>query len=112
MPATAHCLLETIPGLSFLRCCNHSDAAPHQDSDCQSDGCVVVESGAYRIEDNPSFAVPVLAVVPPSFTDLLLPEPQAAPPLPAIVPSPPELSARWQFFFRTALPPRAPSDLA
>ena len=27
-------------------------------------------------------------------------------------PSPPELPRLWQFFYRTALPPRAPSSIA
>ena len=111
LPATVHCLLETIPDLGFLRCRHYSESAPHQDPDCQKDGCVVVESGAYRIEDNPSFELPVPVVLALPVTDLLMPELQAEPFLPAIAASPPDLSARWQIVLRAALSPRAPSKL-
>ena len=68
--AINHCKLEQIPGLSFLVCCDHEDAAPHQDNDCDTDGCAAVEDGLYKPEETqPGISVPVfvLAVSPGSF---------------------------------------------
>ena len=47
LAATNHCRLELVPGLSFLVCCPHDDAAPHQDDDCDTDDCAQVEHGLY-----------------------------------------------------------------
>ena len=107
--ASNHCKLEEIPGLSFLVCCDHDGAAPHQDNDCDTDGCAQLEDGLYKTEDSKvavmsaSFlpvCVPTVpemqACVQNAFTDFL---PVASP----------ELSVTWQFSFRAALPPRAPT---
>jgi hypothetical protein len=52
MPITAHCTLEVLPALEFLACCAHEEAAtPHQDDDCERDGCAAVESGEYRTQE-------------------------------------------------------------
>ena len=110
--ATLHCDLEQVPGFDFLAWCHTSDAAPHQDNDCEQDGCSDVESGLYRIEEQAaavsapllllSFVLPVWE--PPSLS--------AAPDLEPLNCSPPELPQAWQFSCRTALPPRAPSLVA
>jgi hypothetical protein len=110
LPVTLHCRLETISGLSFLVCCQHAGSAPHQDSDCEEDGCAAVESGGYKLEENPSFEVPCLAFVavlvfPAAADDTPAREPRVA--VAALTAS--ELSQGWQFSFRAALPPRAPS---
>ena len=110
--ATMHCDLEQVPGFEFLVSCHSQDGAPQQDNDCESDGCSAVESGFYRIEEQAS-AVPV----PLLMLSFLLPVWEAAPPTPAplsepLICSPPELPRGWQFSYRTALPPRAPSLVA
>lgn len=106
---TSHCQLEQIPGLDFLHCSESESATPHQDNDCDTDGCAVVESSFYKTEDRtPVPAAPLLLMA------LLLPALE-----PASQPShrladfstiaPPELPVTWQFASRAALPPRAPS---
>ncbi len=115
LPATNHCRLELIPALQqFLTCCVHEDAtAPHEDADCETDNCEAVENGLYKTEWNHvTVAAPLLILV--DVPELALeaqtvarsvdPARSAAPP--------PELSRVWQFSFRAAAPPRAPSLLS
>ncbi|HEY5914394.1 MAG TPA: hypothetical protein VJA21_27710, partial [Verrucomicrobiae bacterium] len=107
--ATVHCRLEEMPGFGFLACCHHTGSTPHQDDDCSRDGCATVESGFYKLEEQPVAAVQLL--VPVSF----LPPLAQSDPISDLVRSPTarsvssELPHTWQFLLRTALPPRAPS---
>src|SRR4051812_3003890 len=48
VPITSHCQLEKVPGLEFLHCASDTPG----NSDCQGDGCQVIESGFYKISDN------------------------------------------------------------
>ena len=106
-----HCALERVPGLDFLACSSPETEASHQPSGCgDEDACAAVESGLYKSEERqtlspkPSFAAVRFAVLlleitaPPSASRQDSPEP-----------IPPELAHTWQFSFRTALSPRAPS---
>lgn len=113
LPVSVHCQLEQLPGLEFLSCCEHEDTdAPHQDDDCDADACAVIESGLYKLEEQPvSCPVPVLCTVEFALLSeqvLLLPGAYR------FVPDtdPPALSRTWQFTFRAALPPRAPSPVS
>ncbi len=110
VPVTEHCRLETIPDLSFLSYSCQSEQAPHQDTDCQDDFCSSVESGGYKVEDNPSFTLQPIAPVSAA-ADFLLAELQpSSQPFPAQSNwAPPELSQTWQFRFRAAPRVRAPS---
>jgi len=110
LSATNHCKLEEIPGLSFLACCDHS-AAPHQDSDCDTDGCAQVEDGLYKTEDSNVAAQAPLLVLTVCLDEIIAETLAALPPLRANFSTValPELPVTWQFSFRTALPPRAPS---
>lgn len=113
LPVTFHCLLEALPGFGFLACCQHQDVAPHQDSDCETDGCAVVESGHYLVEDNPVLTPPAATVPSLLSPDLLLLPPVAAGlGLPLGEPSPPGLANTWQFSTRAVLPIRAPAFLS
>jgi hypothetical protein len=111
LPVSVHCQLEQLPGLDFLSCCDHEDTtAPHQDDDCEGDACAVVESGLYKSEER-QISLPAPDLAPVVFQ--LLPSPD---PLSCTVArggvdgtAPPELARVWQFSFRAALPPRAPS---
>jgi hypothetical protein len=112
VPITAHCKLEIIPALSeILACCDHEEqSAPHQDDDCEQDGCAAVESGKYRTQDLDAL------VVAPDFTPIDLPgaalEPGALPDevsLGIFTTAPPPGERIWNFSLRTALPARAPS---
>lgn len=109
MPAVTHCDLEHLDLSDFLTCCQHSHAAPHQDNDCDTDACADVESGFYKIEDQPPLvSVPVATPVwmrpftwePPPTDQALCSEEVLAPP---------EIPRLWQFTLRAALLPRAPS---
>jgi hypothetical protein len=113
VPATMHCTLETMPGFSFLQWCCGTDEAPAQDHDCSQDFCSAVESGFYKIEDNPTLA-PGLALLLAFATWNGVAEPAAecAPDFLPASSAPPELPRFWQFSYRTALPPRAPSLVA
>ena len=108
--AINHCTLEQIPGLSFLGCCDHEDAAPHQDNDCDTDGCAAVEDGLYKSEETqPGISVPVF-VLAVSLVPSLDEHAQSLFTLPDFSAlASPELAVTWQFFFRAAAPPRAPS---
>ena len=108
LAASNHCRLEPIPGLSFLACCEEGNGVPGQDNDCQTDGCAAVESGFYKMEDLHALvsAPPLVQVTAP--LPLL---PVQVPPGPTVILElvPPDLPTTWQFTFRAAAPPRAPS---
>jgi hypothetical protein len=109
LPVVSHCDLERLPGLEFLACCDHPDAAPHEDECCRQGACAVVESGHYRVEEQPpAVPAPLLLFSFEPAPALAIP---AAPPAGAGIrpPAPPELSRIWQFSLRAARPPRAPS---
>jgi hypothetical protein len=105
VPITAHCYLEKLPGLEFLQCAGDSGDT----SDCQGDGCQIVESGFYKISNHRDCVAvaPVLAVVvlPRVLDDSFA----TAGGLAVFEIAPPELPQSWQFLSRTALPVRAPS---
>ena len=110
--ATAHCSLEQLPGFGFFACGERLGGAPHQDNDCGRDGCSVVESGFYRVDEHPAIVPePLLlfAALLPLFEPDLRREIAAIPTRSSV---PTELARVWQFSFRTALPPRAPSFIA
>jgi hypothetical protein len=111
VPVSVHCQLEQVPGLEFLSCCPHEDAAPNQDDDCAGDACSVIESGLYKLEEQqaslpaPDFGD--LEFASSSFDHALTPVEASC--VPARGTAPPEYCRVWQFTSRTALPPRAPS---
>ena len=112
LPLSVHCELEQIPALDFLACCPDEDMAPHQDDDCETDVCAVVESGLYKVEER-QVALPApdldLSETPGWITgSALVPRPSPISSTPRSVP-PPELPAGWRFAQRMALLPRAPS---
>ena len=109
VPLTSHCELDRLPGFGFLACVGQDGDQQHSDKDCTTDLSGVVESDAYKIEEQPiALLEPVLLLMvvtcpiadelntPPCCSDLT-------------DSAPPELPRLWQFSFRTALPPRAPS---
>ena len=101
LPITAHCSLETLPGLEFLEC--ESDASK---KDCEEDACAQIERPSYKISDTETIVPePQLAI----WFELIFPrEVPVDSPQPSTA-APPEISPGWQFLFRVALPPRAPS---
>lgn len=116
LPATNHCRLELIPALQqFLTCCVHEDSsAPHEDSDCETDNCEAVEHGLYKTEKSQVTAPAPLLLLVVDVPELAPAERTVARPVDLARPAapPPELSRVWQFSFRAAAPPRAPSLLS
>ncbi len=102
MPIVSHCAWENVPALQFFKCATDTP----EKSDCGDDGCAQLETATYKVADT-STAVPVLLLmlsIPVTFVERL-PAEQLSP----VTAAPPEVPAGWQFSFRTALPPRAPS---
>ena len=110
--ASNHCKLEQIPGLDFLACADHAQEAPSEDKGCETDGCSF-EGQLYKVEKSQvSFSAPTFL-----FTFLLSPlfdELSAFKAVSHALPdaAPVVLTRVWQFSYRTALPPRAPSLLS
>jgi hypothetical protein len=104
--AVVHCKLETIPGLEFLRCAADTPTS----SDCQGDGCETVESALYKVPDQQNITPePVFETVMLSSLMERVRRPCENHSSWLVTCAPPELPKVWQFSFRTALPPRAPS---
>jgi hypothetical protein len=111
VPLAVHCQLESIPGLEFLKCDPCADENCRMPSSgCCEDDCTSVESGHYKVDD------PSIVILPPTFLALpfaiadIAPAPSAEEPAANdYTVAPLELARIWQFSFRTALPPRAPS---
>lgn len=104
-----HCKLEALPGMEFLDTCCAGDSSGNDSNGCDTDSCKSVEDASYRAQDERVAAPqPVLSLA----AILELPEVS----LPAfsfnhLKPEmpPPDIPQGWQFVYRTALPPRAPS---
>jgi hypothetical protein len=102
VPITSHCAWENLPGLQLFQCATDTE----QDSDCEGDACVQVESASYKVSETETrVPVPPLLVLFQISLLEMLPTQQ---PLPATA-APLAIPKGWQFSFRTALPPRAPS---
>ena len=107
LPASAHCQLESVPGLQFLRCSTETQSSH---SPCKDGGCCSVEKMQYKSEQaRLTISAPDLLLI--SFTPIL----DAPSSLPVEVSvgiltgAPPELFQNRQFISRAALPVRAPS---
>ena len=108
LPVTVHCRIEMVSGLTFLACAEKADAhGPHQGQSCEGDPCSELESGFFKIEENSVVSLPSALVPGPTFSLCDLDD--TVPHSVLVCPSPPDLPRSWQFTFRTALPPRAPS---
>ena len=108
LPMTLHCQLESIPGLEFLACASENSSGEPK-SHCD-DSCCSVERTAYKSEQVRQTLplpdlLPVLSALLLPVSDTLTANIDAE----VLTAAPPELSNGWQFVFRTASPPRAPS---
>ncbi len=113
VPATMHCTLETMPGFSFLQWCCGGDDLRQPDNDCNQDSCSAVESGFYKIEENPMVGAGLALLIEFAGWEWVAEPPtNSVRHLAAVSSAPPELPRLWQFSHRTALPPRAPSLVA
>jgi hypothetical protein len=113
--ASNHCKLEQVPGLTFLACADHAEETqdiPSQDEGCDTDGCSF-EVQLYKTE-NAQASAPAPLFLFTLFLNPLLHELVAPATTSHILPdaAPVVLTRVWQFSYRTALPPRAPSLLS
>ena len=102
VPVTSHCAWENVPGLQFFKCAP-SDSPK---GDCDDDACAQLEGGAYKVADPQ--VTPSLPLLTLLFQVLVI-EPVVSEASVLATAPPPEIPVGWQFSFRTALPPRAPS---
>lgn len=107
MPAASLCLAECAGIVERGDCCadeagGKTDAAAHP--------CCFLASGLYKSHDNqPLVMAPdAFATAPMASLISVVPSSSGLASLPPTL-SPPDLPVTWQFLFRTALPPRAPS---
>jgi hypothetical protein len=107
---TLRCEMEVLASSAPVSCCDEageeSDQAPAQPQHCI---CSFVQSGGFIVEKS---NVPIPLPNDALFTSTALPKADVT--LSALAPaeltfSPPELRTSWQFSFRAALSPRAPS---
>ena len=107
LPATQHCQLEKLPGLSFLQCAGDSDGR-----DCEGDSCDVVERGAYKAPDCSDVGCVFVAVL---LDNVRAPEAepaQDARSAPLISDEQVLLPESWQLYSVAAVPIRGPSLLS
>ena len=112
LPVSSHCLLlESAAKLEFLSCCAHEDTTTaHHEDECATDSCAVVEGAQYKsslqrvtvppLDMHVAFELPHLLVT--TLESAAIAAHQADDALM-------QLPVAWQFSFRTAAPPRAPS---
>jgi len=109
LPATAHCLLEQAAWLpAGGGCCEESPTADSSETSSCPDGCCPLEDTGYPRAFGGSSTAFLASIQLYELAALVDFTPkQALAVLPQ--PSPPDLPKAWQFAFRAALPPRAPS---
>jgi hypothetical protein len=112
-PITAHCKLEILPGLEFLQCISEAQASSGSEGHCNDTECCSVETSLYKAAQ-PRVAIPAPELSTFSMDSrLTLATPLPGQVHPGILPVPPRdfIEPSWQFLFRTASPPRAPSPV-
>jgi len=110
LPASAHCQLESLPGLEFFQCVVDEQPACDPSKDCGECGCFAVEKAQYHSAQI-RLTLPAPDLQPALFAPRLnlaniLPKEDS---LGILTAAPPQLLQTWQFVSRTALPVRAPS---
>lgn len=110
VPVSLHCSLEALPGFNFLQCCCGDGETAKPDPGCTPDTCSAIESGLYKIEDDPAIFAGLTTLLALAAWAVVTELPaDSAPTRPSGPAPPPELGHSWQFLSRAALPPRAPS---
>lgn len=112
VPLQSHCRIEALTDLGLLRCSTEEHHGAEQTGDpCgDDDSCCAVEFAKYQSprqqEIIPSF---VVAIDPAADFCVHSRHQPAEICLDILTAAPPDLPVSWQFSFRAALPPRAPS---
>ena len=110
LPATSLCLIERAGWLADDECCPSAAPKTTPSKPCSDSVCCTLASATYKADEDqqPHVAAPLVAWVP-GIEDLIV-DPDPVPVAGHLGDlGPPELRTTWQFTFRTALPPRAPS---
>jgi hypothetical protein len=110
LPAVSCCLIDASGVLGKQECCSKAHSLPASGPGNCDQPCGVLASATYLPEQEPLVVVaPVgAALLDVVFSMVELHQPAViGRELPGT--ASPELAGQWQFFFRTALPPRAPS---
>ena len=108
VPATGHCQWENV--LTLETACGEHATTSEPSRDCCTSNCKALENGF--IKSNPQTGADINVAILAAVFLLLEPPQTAVAPGEHITSAPPELSPRWQFVHRTALPVRAPSLLS
>jgi hypothetical protein len=113
LPASGYCLLEKTGLITPVDCC--AEGTPHEQQEqapCGGYGCCPIEYAVYSSFDSGAadLAVPPADIV--FLAVVLPPERPVEVSLAQLERLPPDIPKSWQFSFRTALPPRAPSFLS
>jgi hypothetical protein len=112
LPVSSHCLLlDSVSNLEFLSCCAHEDnTTDHHEDECATDACSIVEGAQYKSSFQrvtvPPLDTHVVFELPPLLVTTLK---STANPAHQSDDALGHLPMAWQFSFRTAAPPRAPS---
>ena len=106
---TIHCEVENLACSNEFSCFNKADNSGQEPSGKTHCVCSAIESGGYLLQKNAFLGflaqnLLLAFIVSPQNEDAV-PQPE----LHKLIFSPPELAKTWQFSFRAALPPRAPS---
>jgi len=110
MPATSLCLLERSGWLANDNCCSSSSQDSPNKRPADATLCCALASAAYKTNDHRPVAPVAATMMQPALVTLAEPVPPwGKSPSASLSLSPPELPTTWQFSFRAALPPRAPS---
>jgi len=109
LPATGHCALEQTGWFpSAGDCCEQATSATDSQPSSCAGNCCPIENADYFSPNKDRTSVVIVVVAPYVMVLALDILPKQSPPV-SPGSSPPELLKVWQFVYRTALPPRAPS---
>jgi hypothetical protein len=108
LPAVSCCLIDASGLLDKQDCCSkeHSDPGP---GNCDKPCGALASANYFPQQDQLFLIVPVGAAPFDCATTLMEVQRSAGTGRDLPATEPPELAGHWQFSFRTALPPRAPS---
>lgn len=108
VPATGHCQWENV--LMLETACGEHATTSDPSRDCCDSSCQALENGFVKSapQTNLDLNIAILTAV----IIMLDPPESVITPGDCSTSAPPELSPRWQFVLRTALPVRAPSFLS
>jgi len=104
LPIATHCSWEDLVAGDWFKCAPNT--AERGSCSGDADSCTQLESATYKISDTHTDFLPLVFI---AFSDFIVFEfPVDEQPI-TVITTPPEIPSSWQFSFRTALPPRAPS---